>query len=49
MAFSLYAATVPSYQQTLGAVLGLLGKAETYCADHGLRHPALEGSAHWET
>lgn len=36
MAFSLYAATVPSYQQTLGAVLGLLGKAETYCADKGL-------------
>jgi uncharacterized protein len=36
MAFSLYAATVPSYQQTLGAVLGLLGKAETFCADKGL-------------
>ena len=33
MAFSLYAATVPSYQQTLGAVLGLLGKAEIFCAD----------------
>jgi uncharacterized protein len=36
MAFSLYAATVPSYQQTLGAVLGLLGKAEIFCADKGL-------------
>jgi hypothetical protein len=36
MAFSLYAATVPSYQQTLGAVLGLLGKAATFCADKGL-------------
>jgi hypothetical protein len=36
MAFSLYAATVPSYQQTLGAVLGLLGKAEIFCAQKGI-------------
>jgi len=36
MAISLYAATIPSYQQILGAVLGLLGKAEAFCADKGI-------------
>src|SRR5580692_1126975 len=35
MAFSLYAATVPSFQQTLGAVSGLLNKAEDFCAEKG--------------
>jgi len=34
--FSLYAATIPSYQQTLGAVAGLLDKAETFCATMSL-------------
>jgi hypothetical protein len=38
MAFSLYAATVPSYQQILEAVIGLLGKAEAFCAEKGLAH-----------
>jgi uncharacterized protein len=33
MAFSLYAATVPAYQQTLGAVSGLLVKAEEFCIE----------------
>ena len=33
MAFSLYAATIPSFQQILGAVSGLLEKAETFCAE----------------
>jgi uncharacterized protein len=33
MAFSLYAATIPSYQQTLGSVSGLLVKAEAFCAE----------------
>ncbi len=33
MAFSLYAATIPSYRQILQAVGGLLGKAETFCAE----------------
>ena len=33
MAFSLYAATIPSYQQTLGAITGLLASAETFCAE----------------
>ena len=35
MAFSLYAATIPSYQQVLGAVSGLLGTAEAFL--HGER------------
>jgi hypothetical protein len=33
MAFSLYASTIPSYRQILGAVGGLLGKAESFCAE----------------
>src|SRR5580704_15842238 len=36
MAFSLYAATVPSYRQILGAVAGQLGTAETFCAEKGI-------------
>jgi hypothetical protein len=40
MAFSLYEATLPSYRQILGAVGGLLGKAESYCAEQKL--PAEE-------
>jgi len=36
MALSLYAVTVPSYRQTLGAVEGLLGKAEAFCTQKGL-------------
>jgi uncharacterized protein len=38
MPFSLYAATIPSYLQILGAVSGLLGKAEAYCNDKGIDH-----------
>jgi uncharacterized protein len=33
MAFSLYAATVPSYCQILGAVAELIAKAEAFCAE----------------
>jgi hypothetical protein len=33
MTFSLYAALVPSYVQVLGAVSGLVDKAEAHCAD----------------
>src|SRR5262250_3239201 len=33
MAFSLYAATVPSYLQILGSVSGLLARAEAFCVD----------------
>jgi hypothetical protein len=36
MAFSLYAATVPSYRQILEAVSGLLRKAEIFCAEKGI-------------
>jgi hypothetical protein len=36
MTFSLYAATVPSYRQILGAVSGLLGTAEAFCAEKGI-------------
>jgi len=36
MAFSLYAATVPSHRQILEAVAALLGKAEAFCAEKGL-------------
>jgi hypothetical protein len=36
MAFSLYAATIPSYQQILGSVSGLLVKAEAFCAEKSI-------------
>src|SRR5882724_3882564 len=36
MTFSLYAATVPSYRQILGAVSGLLGTAEAFCTETGI-------------
>jgi uncharacterized protein len=36
MAFSLYAATVPAYRQTLGAVAGLLSIGEEFCAERQL-------------
>ena len=36
MSFSLYAATVPSYKQILGAVSRLLDTAESFCAERGL-------------
>jgi uncharacterized protein len=36
MAFSLYEATIPSYKQILGAIGGLLGKAESHCAEQKL-------------
>jgi len=36
MAFSLYAATIPSYQQILGAVGDLIGKAEAFCTEKSI-------------
>ena len=36
MSFSLYSATIPSYQQTLGAVAGLRVTAEAFCAENEL-------------
>jgi hypothetical protein len=36
MAFSLYAATIPSFEQILGAVSGLLDKADAFCTEKAL-------------
>lgn len=36
MTLSLYAATVPSFRQILQAVIGLLDKAQAFCAEKGL-------------
>jgi hypothetical protein len=36
MSFSLYAATIPSFQQILGAVHALLDKAEAFCTANGI-------------
>jgi len=36
MSITLYAATVPTWLQILGAMPGLLGKAEDFCKDQGL-------------
>ena len=44
MTFSLYAATVPSYQQTLGAMTGLLATAETFCAERHLAPEEIIGA-----
>lgn len=41
MPLSLYAATIPSYRQTLGAVAGLLHTAQAFCADKGIEAPEL--------
>lgn len=41
MGVSLYSVVVPSYLQTLGAVLTLLGKAEAYCQESGCEPPEL--------
>jgi hypothetical protein len=43
MTFSLYAATVPTCLQMLGAVSGLLDKAEAWCADRGTAPADLLG------
>jgi uncharacterized protein len=41
MNFSLYAATIPSYQQILGAVSGLLTAAENFCSEKGISHEEI--------
>lgn len=41
MAFTLYAATIPSYLQILSSVSRLICKAESFCADKGLAPEAL--------
>lgn len=44
MTFSLYDATVPSFQQTIGATLKVLDKAEAFCAETGFDPTALVAS-----
>ena len=41
MTLSLYNATVPSFQQILSSVAGLLDKAEAFCAENGMDPAAL--------
>ena len=41
MPFSLYDATIPSYQQMLGAVSGLLSIAETFCSENGIANEEI--------
>ena len=41
MPFSLYDATIPSYQQILGAVSGLLSIAQTFCAENGIANEEI--------
>ena len=36
MAFTLYAATIPSYLQIMGSMLHLIDKAEGFCSEKGL-------------
>ncbi len=36
MTLSLYTATIPSYIQILGAVSGLINKAEAFCNEKGV-------------
>lgn len=44
MAFSLYDATVPSWQQILGSVSGLLDKTQTYCLEQQLAPESIIAS-----
>src|SRR5688572_28508726 len=48
MTISLYAATVPSYLQILGAVNGLIDKAEAFCTEKGLAPGDLIGARIFE-
>ena len=41
MALSLYQAVIPGFQQILGAVAGLLDKAQQHCAENGVTADAL--------
>ena len=41
MTFTLYDATIPNFQQTIGATIGLIDKAEAFCADTGITTKAL--------
>ena len=41
MTFTLYDATIPNFQQTVGATIGLIDKAEAFCTETGLEPSAL--------
>lgn len=41
MPFSLYAATVPNYRQTLGAMKHLLERGEAFCTEKGSAHSEI--------
>ena len=41
MGFALYSATIPSYLQILGALSGVIAKAEAFCTERGLAPAAL--------
>ena len=41
MAFTLYAATIPSYLQILNSVSRLIGKAEAFCGEAGIEPEVL--------
>lgn len=41
MTLSLYAAIVPTYQQILGSVAGLVDKAEAHCDEKGVAHSEI--------
>lgn len=41
MAFTLYAATIPSYLQILGSVSHVIGQAERFCSEKGVEPGAL--------
>ncbi|MBB3860202.1 hypothetical protein GGQ88_001463 [Novosphingobium hassiacum] len=41
MAFTLYAATIPSYLQILNSISRLIGKAEAFCSENGLEPEVL--------
>lgn len=41
MAFTLYAATIPSYLQILASISRLIDKAEAFCGEQGLEPDAL--------
>ena len=44
MAFSLYDATVPAWQQILGSVCGLLDKAQAHCLEQQLAPESIIGA-----
>ena len=44
MSFTLYDATIPNFQQTVGATIGLIDKAAAFCADTGLDPTDLVGA-----